>query len=52
MQGMLFIQYTKEGNETTVESNKCVSYTTEMISMVIPVISGALGSVTKRLVDS
>ena len=33
MQGMLFIQYTKQGNEKTMESNKCVSYTTEIISI-------------------
>ena len=49
---MFFIQYEKDGNQTTVESKKCLRYTTVIISMVIPVIIGALGSVTKRLVDS
>ena len=52
MHVMFFMQYAKEGNQTTVESKKCVSYITEMISMVIPVIIGSLGIVTKRLVDS
>ena len=44
------MQYAKEGNQTTTETRKC--YTIVIISMVIPLIIGALRSVIKRLVDS
>ena len=49
---MFFMQYEKEGNKTTVESKKCLSYIIVIISMVIRIIIGALGTVTKRLADN
>ena len=46
------VVHVKKEDQTTVEFKKCVIYTTEIISMVMPVIIDALGRVTKRLVDS
>ena len=52
IQVMFSIHFAKDRNQTTVESKKRLSYIIVVISMIIPVIVCALGSVTRRLVDS